>query len=354
MEEKENQTTKPLTEKKLPSQAEESASQHLQKPAAQPSKKAAKKGLYSTQSTLQIAEIRDGIVILKDGSFRVVIEAESINFDLMNTIEQEAIEFAYQSFVNSLYFPIQINIQSRRVDAEAYLKKIQTSLRQQNNMLLALLIEDYLHFIEDLIDNTDIMDKKFYVIIPFYNNEFSKEAASNASKNLVSKLLNFNKTVGPLGINETTLDKAKRELRYRIQVIMEGLRNCGVESRPLGTQELIEMYYEYYNPETTVSQPLGDFDDLSTPFVSKVGDYRHNEKHADANKPVESDKEESSALLNAELETLTGVENQPSKNQDLNPPNIQDSPQIISDINPPPSHQSPSQPEEQTPTGKDV
>lgn len=252
-----------------------------QNPQALPtksSKKVTKNKHFSAQNTLQIAQIRDGIVILKDGSFRAVVEAEAINFDLMSNEEREAVEFAYQSFLNSLYFPIQINIQSRRVNANVYLKKIQANLKQQNNMLLSIMIEDYLIFVEDLIYNTDIMDKKFYIIVPFYNNEFSKDAATNAGRNLISKLWGFNKKAASISVDEKTLDKARKELRYRLQAITEGLRNCGVYSKPLGTQQLIQMYYEYYNPDSAVSESPPNFDEVAAPFVSKAGDYKHHEQ----------------------------------------------------------------------------
>ena len=259
---------------------DESFADHHSQPA--PNKKAPQDDHYSTQNSIPIAEIRNGIVILKDGSFKALVKADAINFDLMSTVEQEAVEYAYQSFLNSLYFPIQINIQSRRIDSEIYLKKLKANLRKQNNMLLSVLIEDYLDFIEELIDNSDIMSKSFYVVIPFYNNELTRENAARAGKNLWGKLINFNKKTAVVTINEKTLDKARKELRYRVATVIDGLRDCGVVCRPLNTQQLIEVYYEYYNPETTLSQPLGDFNELSAPFVSKADEYQNHEKELQA------------------------------------------------------------------------
>ena len=302
----------------------------------QSKKKVIKTNSHSTQETLQIAEIRDGIVILKDGSFKAVVRVEAVNFDLMSEEEREAVEYAYQSFLNSLYFPLQISIQSRRVDADSYLKKIQSNLKQQNNMLLSVLIEDYLDFIEDLIDNTDIMNKEFYVILPFYNNEFTKEAAANAGKNILSKLKTFNKKAGPVVIDEKTLDKARKELRYRIQAVAEGLRSCGIQSQPLGTQELIEMYYEFYNPETTISQPLSNFDELSAPFVSKVGDYQYKEREF-AGKSSDLDQDEPPI---EELELSPPLDNnQTDKEVESSPSMVGNYPQIIEnkDTSTPPS-----------------
>ena len=104
----------------------------------------------STQNTLQIAEIRDGIVIMNDGSFRSVVMVKSINFDLMSPQEQEAVEYSYQGFLNSLYFPIQIFIRSQKVDLQPYIEKLDKIRTEHDNMLLALLMEDYIDYIDQL------------------------------------------------------------------------------------------------------------------------------------------------------------------------------------------------------------
>ena len=123
---------------------------------------------HSTQNTLQIAEIRDGIVIMNDGSFRSVVMVKSINFDLMSPQEQEAVEYSYQGFLNSLYFPIQIFIRSQKVDLQPYIEKLDKIRTEHDNMLLALLMEDYIGYIDNLSQQTNIMDKKFYVVVPFF------------------------------------------------------------------------------------------------------------------------------------------------------------------------------------------
>ena len=222
---------------------------------------------FSSQDTLPIAEIKDGIVILKDGSFRAVISAEAINFDLMSGGEREAVEYAYQAFINSLYFPIQIQVQSRRIDAGAYLKKLESSLSRQNNMLLSVLMEDYLNFIINLVEESDIMNKDFYVIVPFYNDALTRENMAKVGKNFWAKLRNFNKKSPRLIIDEKTFNRVKRELRYYTQVVLDGLNGCGVRSHVLNTQELIKMYYEFYNHEAGATQHLNNFNQLTTPYV---------------------------------------------------------------------------------------
>ncbi len=104
----------------------------------------------STQNALQIAEIRDGVVILNDGSFRAVVMCKSINFDLMSPQEREAVEFSYQGFLNSLYFPVQIFVRSQKVDLRPYLEHLDKIRTEQDNMLLALLMEDYIAFLADI------------------------------------------------------------------------------------------------------------------------------------------------------------------------------------------------------------
>jgi type IV secretory pathway VirB4 component len=223
----------------------------------------------STQNTLQIAEIRDGIVIMNDGSFRSVVMVKSINFDLMSPEEQEGMEYGYQSFLNSLYFPIQIFIRSQKVDLQSYLGKLEKIRSEHNNMLLSMLMQDYIQYIDQLADQTNIMDKKFYVVIPF-EPHVDVQKALTQSKNFMTGLLNL---FGPkdqhVVINEADLQKAKDELRNRVQAVMQGLMQCNVESLPLDTQELIELYYDTYNPDTATRQQLKNFDDLNADVVIK-------------------------------------------------------------------------------------
>ncbi len=223
----------------------------------------------STQNTLQIAEIRDGIVIMNDGSFRAVVMAKSINFDLMSPAEQEAVEFSYQGFLNSLYFPVQIYINSQKVDMRSYLEKLDKISSEHDNMLLAMLMDDYVGYITGLVEQTNIMDKKFYVVIPFFPVTDIQKAITQ-SKNFFTGLQDlFRPKEIKVTINEPDLEKAKDELRNRVQSVLGGLQQCGIQALPLDTQELIELYYDSYNPDTAARQPLKNFDDLAVPVVTK-------------------------------------------------------------------------------------
>lgn len=223
----------------------------------------------STQNMLQIAEIRDGIVIMSDGSFRSVVMAKSINFDLMSPQEQEAVEAGYQAFLNSLYFDVQIFIRSQKVDIRPYLDKLAKTRSQEDNMLLGLLMDDYIDFITDLSTESNIMDKYFYIVVPFFSNVSVKRAITQ-SKNFFSGLSGMLKSKQPqVTVTEQVLGEAKDELRNRIQAVIGGLEQCGVKGVPLDTQELIELYYDFYNPDTATRQQLHNFDDVSAPVIVK-------------------------------------------------------------------------------------
>lgn len=224
----------------------------------------------STQNSLQIAEIRDGIVIMNDGSFRSVVMAKSINFDLMSAEEQEAVEYSYQGFLNSLYFPIQIFERSQKIDLQPYIEKLDKIRTEHDNMLLALLMEDYITYIDSLSQQTNIMDKRFYVVIPFFQTIDSANKAVEQSKNFITGFGNlFNKQEQHVTINEVDLENAKTELRNRVQSVLSGLLQCGIKGLPLDTQELIELYYDTYNPDTATRQQLKDFDSLTADVVTK-------------------------------------------------------------------------------------
>lgn len=225
--------------------------------------------LNSTQNTLLISEIRDGIVIMNDGSFRAVVMVKSINFDLMSPQEQEAVEFSYQGFLNSLYFPIQIFIRTQRVDLEPYIARLDKIRTEHDNMLMVMLMEDYINYISDLSQQTNIMDKRFYIVVPFFPT-IDVQKALTQSKNFLSGLKTiFIPKEHRVTVNEAELRKAKDELRNRVQSVLSGLSQSGIQGLPLDTQELIELYYDTYNPDTATRQQLRNFDDLSADVVTK-------------------------------------------------------------------------------------
>ena len=223
----------------------------------------------STQNTLQIAEVRDGIVIMNDGSYRCVVMVKSINFDLMSPQEQEAVEYSYQGFLNSLYFQVQIFIRSRKVDLRPYIERLDKIRSEHDNMLLALLMEDYISYMGALSQQTNIMDKNFYLVLPFFPVVEVQKALTQNKKFLSGVTKLFDKTDQHVVINEADLEKAKTELRNRVQAVLAGLQQCGIQGLPLDTQELIELYYDSYNPDTATRQKLKEFGNLTADVVTK-------------------------------------------------------------------------------------
>ena len=223
----------------------------------------------STQNSLQIAEIRDGIVIMNDGSYRSVVMVKSVNFDLMSSSEQEAIEYNYQGFLNSLYFPIQIYIRSQKIDLQPYIAKLDKIRTEHDNMLLALLMEDYIAYIDQLSQETNIMDKKFYVVIPYFPIDAAQKALDQTKGFFGGVGQLFSKKEQHVTINEPELEKAKTELRNRVQSVLSGLLQASIQGLPLDTQELIELYYDVYNPDTATRQQLKNFDELTADIISK-------------------------------------------------------------------------------------
>lgn len=194
---------------------------------------------------------------------------KSINFDLMSSQEREGVEFGYQGFLNSLYFPIQIFVRSQKIDLTPYIERLDKIRAEHDNMLLSLLMEDYIGFISTLSQQTNIMDKKFYVIVPYFPaGDIGKVLTQ--SKSFFTGISDlFGNKEQHVRINEDDLNKAKDELRNRVQALLAGLAQSNIQGLPLDTQELIELYYDTYNPDTATRQQLKNFDDLTAPVVEK-------------------------------------------------------------------------------------
>ena len=221
----------------------------------------------STQSTLLISELRDNVVIMKDGSFRAVVACKSINFDLMSDVEREGVEYSYQNFLNSLKFTTQILVRSQRVDIGPYIERLSEIRRNNDNMLLGVLMDDYINFIDILSQEANIMDKSFFIVIPYYSSA-DAEKVLQQTKNFFKS---FSKTKAPevTRIDRATYEKALSELTNRVDAVMSGLFQIGIHSVRLNTKELAQLYYNFNNPDTAVREPLVDFSKLATMYVKK-------------------------------------------------------------------------------------
>lgn len=213
---------------------------------------------HSTQSALPITEVKDGVAVMQDGSLRAVILASAINFDLMSPQEQDAVEYSFQGFLNSLHFPVQILIKSQKIDLDNYLEKLSKLQQEQDNPLLADLMEDYIQNIKALVEEVNIMDKQFFVVVPFF------PPLAVTKTNLFASLANIFKPVKVISVGATEFDQYKSELAQRVQQVAGSLVQMGVRAIPLNTQELIDLFYAAYNPDVAPNQKLID----STQFQS--------------------------------------------------------------------------------------
>lgn len=221
----------------------------------------------TTQRTLLFSELRDNMVIMNDGSFRAVVACQSINFDLMSDREREGVEYSYQNFLNALYFPVQILVRSQRVDIGPYLERLDTLRRDQDNMLLNILMEDYINFVGLLAEEANIMDKSFFVVIPYYPVGDASQVIEK-SKGFFNKI--FAQQQQTTTISDDVYMKAKEEIGNRVNSVMSGLFQIGIQCSQLNTKQLGELYYNAYNPDTAVREPLGDFTNNITTYVRKA------------------------------------------------------------------------------------
>jgi hypothetical protein cdiviTM7_00582 len=241
-----------------------------QTPKAQAPKDKKKNAAISTQNTLLFSEMRENMIIMSDGSFRAVVECQSINFDLMSAREREGVEFSYQNFINSLYFPVQILIRSRRVDIGPYLDRLAEIRRNQDNMLLNVLMDDYMDFIDVLAQEANIMDKSFYVVVPYYQ-KGDESVTKQQAKGLFNSFFSGKKEASVTKIDQVTYAKAKDEIKNRLDSVMSGMFQMGVKSRQLNTRELGELLYVSYNPDTSSRESLTAIDpsELTTTYITK-------------------------------------------------------------------------------------
>ena len=237
---------------------------------AQKASESKKNNPSSTQNTLLFSEMRENMMIMHDGSFRAVVECESINFDLMSSREREAVEYSYQNFLNSLYFPVQILIRSRRVDIGPYIDRLVTIRRSQDNMMLSRLMDDYIDFIDILSQEANIVDKSFYIVIPYYPIGDVAEIKKQA-KGLFDSFFGGTKEPQVTKINQPDYEKAKDEVRNRVDSVVSGLFQLGVKSQQLTTQQLSVLFYNSYNPDISARQPMtnASMSDFATTYVRK-------------------------------------------------------------------------------------
>ncbi|HTW96563.1 MAG TPA: hypothetical protein VMD74_02805, partial [Candidatus Methylomirabilis sp.] len=197
----------------------------------------------STQQYLDIAEIKDDVVVMRDGTLRAVLLVSSINFALKSEEEQEAIVSSYVGFLNNISFPVQIVIQSRKLNIEAYLEELKQKEKEQLNELLKIQTQEYIQYINELVSLGDIMSKSFYVVVPY-------NPLSDKHKGFFSSVREVFRPAALVRMKGKRFDRFKDELNRRLESIASGLASAGMKTVQLDTQGLIELYYNTYNPTT--------------------------------------------------------------------------------------------------------
>lgn len=214
-----------------------------------------KSTFLSTQRYLNILEIRDDTVILRDGTLRAVILVSSINFSLKSEDEQNAVIQGYVQFLNSLEFPLQILIQSRKLNIDDYLERLKAIEKEQINELLKMQTREYRQYISELVQLADIMSKRFYMVIPFAR-------GSIKSKGFISILKESLSPSSVIHIKQKKFERHRLDLYKRVEYTIDGLSSIGLKAVSLDTQSLIELYYNTYNPDTYDQQKIVDINKL--------------------------------------------------------------------------------------------
>ena len=189
------------------------------------------------QQKIDIEEIKDGIIYLKNGGMRAILLTSSINFALKSSDEQDALIFKYQSLLNSLDFPLQISVISRRIDLSSYLAVLEQKKREQPNELLKIQIDEYMDFIKNLVQISNIISQSFLVVIPLSPME-------NKEQNIMEKI---GLTKKKSDFQEKTREELKEQIWQRADFVISGLAGIGIKAAPLNDQEIIEILYKIYN-----------------------------------------------------------------------------------------------------------
>ena len=220
-------------------------------PEMQSKKLAGSKPGPAPQRYLDINEIKEDVVIMKDGTLRAVLIVASINFALKSEDEQNAIISAYVQFLNSLEFPLQVVIQSRKLNIDNYIERLRESEKNQTNELLRIQIADYRNFVTELVTLGQIMQKSFFVIVPY-------NPLSDKQKGFFSRLSEAFTPAIFVKLVEARFRQRKNDLMSRVDHIIGNLNSMGLKAVPLDTQSLIELYYRVYNPEVYDNQKMQD------------------------------------------------------------------------------------------------
>lgn len=224
-----------------------------------PGKKNRAQAINSTQTHLRIGEIRDNILVLKDGGMRVILKTSSINFNLKSEEEQNAIIYSYQGFLNSLEFPVQIVVRSKKLDIDNYIEQVKKLGEKQENKLLQEQTYEYADYIKRLVEYADIMEKEFFVIVPY---DPVRIQGANKFQSFFQRLAPKD-SYADIKRRQSEFETLKKAIMQRVNVVKSGLENCGLKVEQLETMALIELFYRSYNPKTSRNQKLKDVENVT-------------------------------------------------------------------------------------------
>lgn len=205
----------------------------------------------STQRFLPVAEIRGDTVMLKNGGLRAIIGVEALNFNLKSEVEQQAIIAGYAAFVNTLTFPLQVVMRSTKTNVDEYLVHLRELGNKQKNERLAEQTEAYVRFIERMLDVADIMQKRFYVVVPL-----DRAVRHKTLLEQFFEWLSPDDTAAKAAARAREFLTYSKQLTERVDLVAAGLNNIGLHTRRLTTRDLLELFYQIYNPKTSQEQKI--------------------------------------------------------------------------------------------------
>lgn len=202
----------------------------------------------ATQEFVPIKEVRDGIVVLKDGSMRGIVLASSLNFSLKSDEERNAIILQFQDFLNSLDFSVQISIQSRRLDIRPYIALLDERYKEQTNDLMKIQTSEYIGFIKKFTETTNIMTKSFFIVVSYDPAMINVKGGVSA---LAPSFFNKKSAAEDTASKQLSFEENRTQLEQRVAAVEQGLVRCGIRVIRLGTEEVIELFYKIFNPGDT-------------------------------------------------------------------------------------------------------
>ncbi len=197
----------------------------------------------AAQDFVPVKGVRNGIIILKDGGYRGILMCSSVNFGLKSADEQGSIISGFQTFLNTIDFPVEILIQSRKMDIRPYLKLLAEKEKEQRTDLLRIQLREYMEFVRSFTENTNIMTKSFYIIVPYTS------TGASTAKGILSGFINGKKTSsGAANKKSEAFEEHRLQLEQRMGLVASGISATGVRAVALGTEEVIELLYSSFNP----------------------------------------------------------------------------------------------------------